>query len=73
MYDASLLDMQILKKVSVFDPHTKKIYVTQDVSFHEEVPFFGGSKCSLQGENLLNFGEDSIRNLENLGNQILDE
>ena len=35
------------------------MYVTRDVTFHEDLPFFGGHECSLQGETTLDLGEDN--------------
>lgn len=46
-----------------YDPYTKKMHVTRDVTFHENTPFLKNHDCSLQGENKFNRGnEESIHN-----------
>ena len=32
-----------------YNTNVKKMYVTRDVQFHENIPFFSPSECSLQG------------------------
>ena len=58
-----------------YDPHTKKLYVTLDVSFHELEPYYSGgvSDHSLQGESLCeengqreNEGGDEFVELEHM-------
>ena len=39
------------------------MYVTRDVQFHENIPFFSSSECSLQGETVQNTFEDNTPNL----------
>ena len=41
----SYADLQ--KGYRCYDPHVKKMYVTRDVQFHENIPFFSSSECSL--------------------------
>ena len=44
------------------DPHVKKMYVTRDIQFHKNIPFFSSSECSLQGETVQNTFEDNTPN-----------
>ena len=41
------------KGYKCYDPTTKRIYITCDVTFHENIPFY--SESSIQGENLSEF------------------
>ena len=43
----------VQKGYKCYDPTTKRIYITCDVTFHENIPFF--SESSIQGENLSEF------------------
>ena len=47
-------NVDLKKAYRCYDPHTQKLYVTQDVTFHEDVSYFLGSQFPLQGETPLN-------------------
>ena len=48
--------------------------MTRDVTFHEDVPYFPGSKCPLQGKTPLNHDYEDVTQIINgqVGRQPLD-
>ena len=66
--------VDLKKAYRCYDPHTQKLYVTQYVTFHENVSYFLGSQCPLQRETPLNHNYEDGTQIINgqVGTQPLD-
>ncbi|GJT36008.1 retrovirus-related pol polyprotein from transposon TNT 1-94 [Tanacetum coccineum] len=51
------------KGYQCYEPKENKMYVTRDVEFHKNIPFFG-HECSLQGEKSSNLEEENMHNYQ---------